>query len=455
MKSCATTWLVVFAVAASAAAAPSVVVDPELPYWKSRSADSVAEEIKANGYAEARIMCGGDLAALRDLTKAFDKAGVKTWLLVDLTAVPKSGLPDGWEAWKMKLRKLREGGPEYLCPNNPAYLEWRRKQLASALQEQPFLGVDFTGAFFPSENSPEDESCGCFCKSCIAAFKKMCKGVTGPPDFENPDSSNYWKTNTALYEKWVGFRAASIVGAVDAIVNGEDGIRKKCPGVKIAVWCPGAADPQVLKRLRENMAVDAAALVNRVKPDALVVKTDRSDWVKPDLSAGYSTGYKHIVEAIHEIATDMPVMLQTDIGSTQDSRRTRLWMGDMAKRAREAGFADVVFDEYSLGDYIYTEPPILLKAALGEGKIRLVFNKRLDSAAASNIGHYSLTSGQIDYAGPDGNVVVLSVSGTSSGLTVRVSGLSDDETARKFHDKPACAMDREVSMTVDGASPSQ
>lgn len=429
--------LLVLALAASAAAAPSVVVNPELPYWKGRSVESIAEEIKANGYSEVRLACSGDPAALRDLTKAFHSAEIKTWLLVDLTAMPSSGLPNGWEAWKMKLRKpSKEGARDYLCPNNAAYVDWRRKQLVSALSEQPFLGVDLSGAFFPSENGPEDEGYGCFCDSCLAAFKKMYPDSTGPPDFENSDSPRYWKTDATLYEKWGGFRVASIVGVVDALVIGEDGIRKKCPGVKIAVWHPGAADPQAVKR---------------VKPDVLVIETNRSDWTKPDLSAGYPTGYKHIVDAIHEIAAGVPVMLQTDIGSIQDSRRTRLWMNDCAKRAQGAGFADVVFHEYSLGDYVYSEPLTLLKAVLDEGKIRLVFNKRLDSAAASNIGNYSLTSGQVDYARPDGNTVLLSVSGASPGLTIRVSGLSDDEAARKFHDRPARSMDRAASMVVKEA----
>ena len=78
-----------------------------------------------------------------------------------------------------------------------------------------------------------------------------------------------------------------------------------------------------------------------------------------------------------------------------------------------------------------------------------MFNKRVETASAASLGNYSVSSGQIDYAKVDGNVVTLSVSGVAGTVTLTVSGISDDEPARRFHDKPACTMTESASVTVE------
>ena len=436
--------------AAGANANRGVVVDPTYAYYKGRSAESIVEEIKANGYDEIHLACADGSAIDGELVSAFADAGVKVWMLATVNSARSTdNLPEGWEQWRMKLRRPETSGDFiYLCPNNPAYREWKRQNLVTALAKHPFHGVDLSGSFFPGRLGPESEDYGCLCGSCAAGFKRMYPDVAGPPDFDDPQSGCYWTTDKMLYEKWVGFRVSSIVNFLDDLVNGEDGVREKCPRVKVATWSLGIDSPEPLGKLREWKALDAAAIVKRVRPDVHVVQTDRSDWTKPSLPGSYPVKYKPVAEPIREASPLTPLVLQTDIGSEDNARKTRAWMQDVEKSANDAGFTRVVYHEYSLGEYIYSEAPAVAAAIWMEGVIKLVFNKRVDSVSASNIGNYVLTSGHLDYAKVDGNVVRLSVSGASLPVEVVVSGVSDDEASRLFHDKPACVMERGVTVTV-------
>ncbi len=428
----------------------TVVVDPRLAYYKGRSARSIVEEIKVNGYDQVHLACPDESAIDGDLVTASADAGVKVWMTVTVNGVRSTaGLPEGWEQWRMRLRGPEDSGDFiYLCPNNPAYRQWKKLQVTTALSKYAFYGVDLSGSFFPGRGGPRSDDYGCLCNSCSAAFEKMYPGVGGPPDFDDPESTRYWKTDKLLYEKWVGFRVSSMVNFLDDLVNGKGGIREKCPLAKVATWSVGTGWAESLAEVREFCAMDAAATVKRVRPDKHVIRTDESDWKKPDLSATYPAKYAPIAGRIHEASPLVPLVLQTDIGSDSNVRRTRAWMEEVAKSADEAGFPGVLYDEYSLGDYIYTETPSVVTAAWVDNAIELVFSKRVDSVSASNIGNYTLTSGHVDYAKVDGNLVRLSISGVSPPADVVVSGVADDEASRLFHDRPACVMEAGASVAV-------
>lgn len=433
--------------ASAAHAARSVTIDPSFAYYKDRSVESIAEELKAGGFDDVRVV-----GAQPELAKALKESGAKVWLLTFMNgAYSTADLPKGWEAWKMKLRKaVAPDGFTYLCCNNPAYRAWKKKQIVAALKASPSLyGVDLCEAFFPAYSGPESDLYGCLCDQCAAAFKAMYPDAPGLPEFADTTSPRYWKTDKTLYEKWVGFRVSSVVGYLDEIVNGKEGIREACPDVKVATWSLGLDVPDQIERLREWEALDGAAIVKRVKPDAHVIQTDWPDWSKPDLSPKYPLKYKPVVDSIREVAPKLPISLQADIGSKDNMRRSRAWIDELERYVREIGCASTIHYEYTLGEYMYTDVPAIVRTEPEVGGLRLIFNKRLDSASACNLGNYSLSSGRIDYAKLDGNIVHLSISGAEEKPEVTVSAISDDEPRRFFHDKPACTMSESVRVNVE------
>lgn len=434
--------------APAADAGTAYVIDPTLAYYTGRSAESIVDELKANGCNEVYLSWIESTKESLELAKALKAGEIKVWMLVDLTAAP-SQPPAERASWLMKRTKQTEGQAQSYCPINAGYRAWRKKQIVTDLANGPFLGVVLAASGFPGEKGPAGDDYGCVCDSCAAAFVKMNPGVPGPPDFSDAASPRYYKTDTTLYDKWVGFRVSAIVGFLDELVSGEDGIRRKCPQAQIATWSIGLNDPDGPRLVRERFGLDAPAIVKRIKPDRHIVASAFTDWSNPDLPERYVKAYKPVLDSVREASPETPVFVLADIGSKENTRRTRSWMRDVDKLATETGFKGPVFRDYSLGDYIYTEPPSVVSATYQQDTIKLSFNKRLDSASAANLGNYSVTSGQIDYAKVDGSVVTLSASGITGAVTVTVSGISDDEAARRFHDKPACAMTQSMPLTVE------
>lgn len=443
--------LVLVACGAASCAPRSVTVDPQFPYYRDRSPESVVEEIKVNDYGDVRLACVNESGINGDLVKAFKAGEVRVWMLTFANGVYSTAdLPEGWESWRMKLRKdSQPGGFTYLCLNHPDYRAWKRKQLIEALTRHPFYGVDLAEAFIPAYNGPDSPLYGCLCDHCAAAFKRMYADVPGIPDFEDAESPHYWKTDATLYEKWVGFRVATVVEFLDELVNGKGGIREKCPDARICTWSLGLDAKEQLVKLREWEAIDGAAIVRRVKPDVHMVQTDWPDWIKENLKSDYVARYKPVIDSLRKESPETPLMMQMDIGSQKQMRRSREWIERAEAAAKKMGFESVTHYEYHLGEYIYTEVPRAVRATMEGDTVTVVFNKRLDSTQASNISSYSLNSGRVDFARVDGNLVRLTVSGMDPGTVLTISGLSDDESRRFFHDRPACMMSESQQIMVE------
>lgn len=408
-----------------------IQIDPSFPYYLNRSKESIAEEIKAQGYKAVSLY-----KADNDLAKVLKTKGILARYMVPANVgYPSNGdLPQGWEKWKMVLRNndLNSGGLVFLCENDPDFRKWKKQQIADALNKGGFAAVDIVEPYLPACGGPGDEYYGCLCDRCKAAFTRMYPEEKSIPEFDNANSPTYWKTDTALYKKWVDFRVATVVDFLNDIVNGPGGIREKCPGITVCTWSIGMVAENSVEKMREWEASDGAVICSKVHPDAHCIQTDWPDWVKQSLSSNYPMDYKPFIEAIRKVDPRIPLVMQTDIGSNPLMRRSREWIDAFEKAAKTAGFCQTLAYEYHIGLDMYTKAPKLVEARLGteKDKVTLVFDKRLDPSIASDLKSYSICSADISSAKVDGNLVTLSVRNVSRGDVITVLHCADDPSVR-------------------------
>lgn len=427
---------------------PSMMIDPAFRYYLDRSPESIKDELTANGYSEVRMICVNESGINDGLVRAFAGGGVKVWMMTFSNgSYSTADLPSGWEAWQMVLRRPYTGYT-FLCPNNANYRAWKKTQVTNALLAHPFYGIDMGEAFFPSYGGPSSDNYGCLCSCCANAFRAMYPGVAGPPDFENTSSPDYWQTNTALYQKWMDFRVASVNAFLDELINGAGGIRQRCPKARVTTNSLGLNTSNQLAKLREYYGFDAAAIVQTARPDIHGIQTDWPDWIQAGLPSSYVTGYRPVFDSIRAVSPHTPVILSTDVGSQTQMRRTRSWLSQLEQYSKAMGLRSVTSYEYHLGKYIYTEKPRVVSAKWDAGKIKLIFQKRLDPVSSTALANYSPDAGTVSAASLDGNIVKLTVSGASAHPVVTVSNISDDESRRFYHDYPACVMTSSQQVTV-------
>ena len=315
--------------------ARSIQLDPAFAYYQGRSPENIAAEVKADGYGCVRYAVTAESAINVKLVEALHKAGVAVWYTTFGNGTYSTAdFPAGWEEWRMRLKgkKAEEAAPgfTYLCMNDPEYRRWKKGQVLKTLKRVPFDGFEIAEPFWPAFQGPDSPFYGCLCDHCRRLF--------GPtmPDFD--------KRNTPVYQKWVDFRVKSVVSFHEEILSQ---VRKDFPQVKIAVW--GIADdvPNPVQTIREWEGIDGALLVKTLKPDLFVIQTDWPDWSKPDLPADYPLKYKPFVDAVRSVS-EVPIILQADIGSFKNCRRGADWMAECEVAAKKAGMIGITCYEYHL-----------------------------------------------------------------------------------------------------------
>ena len=428
--------------------AKSIQLDPGFAYYQDRSPESIASEVKVNGYGCVRLAITRDSAADPKLVEAFHKAGLAVWYTTFANGVYSTGdLPAGWEKWKMRLRddKASAGGFTYLCLNNSEYREWKKKQVVETLKRIPFDGFEMAEPFWPAYKGPESPLYGCLCSSCRSAFFRTYPEEADIPSFTDEKSPSYYTKNRELYAKWVEFRVGSVASFQDNIINGPGGVRENCPGVKAAVW--GIADdvPDPVQTVREWEGIDGALVVKTVHPDLYVLQTDWPDWSKPKLPASYPLRYKPFVDAIRAVSK-VSIIMQADVGSWENCRRGSEWMRKCEEAARKAGMIGITAYEYHLTTDIYEAPPRLVAASGAGDTITLTLTKRLDAGKAAQTENYTVKPGSLLAAKADGNLVKLTVEGRPSEVTAR--NLADDPARRLFKGYPAAVMTTDETAAV-------
>ncbi|MCL6519475.1 MAG: hypothetical protein K6T99_06545 [Armatimonadetes bacterium] len=430
--------------------AKSIQIDPNFSYYMDRSPESIALEIKANGFSAVRLIVTNDNNVNPKLIEEFHKAGIAVWYETwGNGTYAFASLPPGSEKWQMKLKSKKANeaaaGFVYLCMNNPEYRKWKKEQVVKTLKHIPFDGFEIAETFWPAVNGPESDYYGCLCDHCKAAFLKMYPEEKSIPDFFDKKSPNYYKTNSNLYKKWVSFRCQSIASFQDFIINSPGGVRNTRPNIKVAAW--GIADdiPNPVETLREWEGSDGPLIVTTVRPDIYVIQTDWPDWSNPNLPADYPLKYKPFVDAVRKVS-GVPIIMQTDVGSKEMCRRGYEWMHKCEASAKEAGMLGITAYEYHLNLDIYKLEPRPLYAIGKKNLITIVFNKRLDPKKASCIENFVVTPCKINDIEVDGNIVHLKVKGKPNVVAVR--NLADDYSKRFFKNYPAVAMSAEVKIPV-------
>lgn len=427
----------------------SIQVDPSYAYYRDRSAQSVAAELKVNGFACVRYLVTSEQRIHTAFVAACRQLGLRVCYgtFGNGSYAPRD-LPAGWEAWRMRLRdpSARPPGYTYLCLNHPEYRRWKKAQIVQTLRRVPFDGLEIVESFWPAFRGPESSLYGCLCDHCVAAFRREFPDAPAAPNFTDPANRDHFQTNRALYARWVEFRARSMAGFLDELINGPEGVRRHFPKLPVAIWGLAADVPAPVATLREWEGVDGALLVSTVRPDLYVLQTDWPDWMKPDLPPDYPLRYKPFVEAIRATGSRVPIQLQTDIGSAENCRRSRDWLRACEAAARRAGMSGVTAYEYHLSRDLYDAPPRPVTATGRSNVITLVFNKRLDAAPASDLTHYRANAGHILSAKVDGNLVELAVSARPDSVTVH--GLADDPTRRLLKNYPPATMPGPVTIAV-------
>lgn len=413
-------------------AGPSIQIDPTFPYYLDRSADSIAEEIWANGYRIAHYFVTNELSVNGDLIEALHRRGIAVWaLVVGNGSYAVDGWPDGWQDWQMQLLKPVDfGGFHMFSPFSAAYVDFKKGLLARLVAAHPFDGVEIAEPYFPDWNGLTTGTYGDVGPFAQAAFRRA-YGLD-IPDFTDPSAPTYYKTDTARYAKWVQLRVDAVNGYLDEIVNGARGVRATRPDILVGTWSLGIdGGPDSVALEREYQGLDAGRMVAKVRPDVHFLQTNYPDWLKPDLPPDYVRTYQPFVDQIRAARPQVPIGVQTDIGSQLPMARDDAWLREFAATVKAMGLATWTAYEYHIGGYMYVDPPVPTSARLAtRGSIEVIFSKRIDPGSAKRPGSFALLPGGSvvapDAVTVDGNRVTLATGRPPAGdLRVAVKNVTD------------------------------
>lgn len=410
---------------------PGAEVDPGFGYYADRSAESIASEIRANGYKHVHYVVTNDADIRLDLIKAFHKEGLPVWYLTFCHVAYSTGdFPMGWQEWKMALRNSSGNDFTRLCMNNPGYIAFKRSRIADSMKRYPFDGVELVEPFWPDAPGPSSDTYGCLCIHCQTAFLKDHPEEAGIPEFTDSASPRWYKSNPDLYRKWMDSRTKGITRFLSAALDGPGGVRRQRPKVLTMVWSLAQDSPGAVAMLREAQGNDAGEMARSVRPTAVCLQTNWMDWSRRDLPPDYLKQYAPFVAHLRALSPGMEFTMQVDMGSLAPSRQTYAWLKTADATARKLGARGTVNYEYFITKSMYDDAPRLVWARPKTGGVTLVFQKRVDAGRAGDASNYHVTgpAGEVlivTKARPDGNMIHLSVKGLKPG---RRYGVRVDQT---------------------------
>jgi hypothetical protein len=393
----------------------SIQIDPVFPYYKDRSEQSIVDELELAGYRSVHYFVTDENKVNGKLIERLHARGFMVWATVlgNGTYITDH-LPKDWPDWQMTLLKPVNDGYFRLSPFSYRYVEWKKQALAVLVKTHAFDGLEIAEPYFPEWNGISSGVYGDVGPYARAAFKQQYGSEI--PDFKHRTSPYYYRKNTAVYRQWIELRVSTVNRFLNELINGHGGVREVRPGIKIATWSLGVdAGADSVEKVREFQGLDAAAMISFVRPDLHVIQTHWPDWMRWRLPADYIKHYEPFAAQIRAMHPELPLSVQTDIGSLRPMRRSRSWLDTFANHTQQLGYQTWTAYEYHLGAYMYDEKPVL-KCIKRQGSDRLLlqFQKRLDPAEAEISSHYqiirngtTLTHVEIKVLTVDGSNVLL------------------------------------------------
>lgn len=424
--------------------ARTVQIDTGMAYYRGRSTESIAAEIRVNGFDGVYYYVMDDRSVVPGLIAELQRQNLAVALMTLPNLVYWSEsqladrLPGDYRNYLMHFTGPDMDKYRFIGFVYPEYNAWYKNLLTGILRRHNFDGFTFAEIMYPIYNGPERTPP--FYGDVSPGFQQAFKTATGRaafPNFTDPADPNYFKTNTELYRDLVEYRIRTINDFYDDIVNGPGGAREVAPNIAFATWTLGINIPGGVEKLREWEGNDIAAMIRQVKPDLHFIQTHAPDWCNPALPADYPRLYQPFFDAIRAADPEVRIAMQTDIGSLPAMRRSPAWVETFYQACRDAGVDSTTYYEFSLRDAVYASPPTLREIRLKGQSLQLIFDQRLGRESADRMIGRQLTSGPdrftVRAAKADGNLLNLTLDllpRPGRQLAVPVGGLADDPAVR-------------------------
>ena len=420
--------------------AKSVQIDPSMRYYHNRSLESIASEIRVNGFNAVYCFAMSDTAIPTGLVEKLHEQGLAAalmtlpslvyWSEADLAAK----LPPQWRDWLIQFTDDRMKEYRFIGFIHPEYNAWYKPYLVNMLKTHNFDGFTFAEIMYPIYDGPEREQplYGDISPAFQEAFKKA-TGNSDFPNFTDPASPNYFRNNTDLYRQLVEYRIKTINDFYNDIINGPDGVREHLPDITFATWTLGINIPNGVEKLREWEGNDIAGMITSVRPDIHFIQTHAPDWLNPDLPGDYVKGYKQFFDAIRNTDPNIKIGLQTDVGSRGTMRRNPEWMQQFYNSCLAEGVNTTTYYEFSLRWEIFNSPPELKEVRIAGDELWLVFDQYLDATAAETAANNLSASCDIISAITDGNLIRMKLNPmpkTGDTFTINIEGIADNPSVR-------------------------
>ena len=422
----------------------TVQIDTAFPYYHNRSNESIASELRVNGFDGVYYYTGTDTGLRPGLVGEMQrqKLGVGLMTLPSLVywseAQLAERLPAGWRDWLIEFTGSGMDIYRFIGFVYPEYNAWYKNYLNRMLLRHRFDAFTFAEIMYPIYDGPEKNPpfYGDVSPGFQAAFKRATGSETFP-NFTDPADPDYFRTNTGLYRQLVEYRVRTIDDFYDDIINGPGGAREAAPGILFATWTLGINIPDGVAKLREWEGNDIVAMIRRVKPDLHFIQTHAPDWANPALPGDYPLAYQPFFDAVRTANPDVKIGMQADLGSLGPSRRDPAWQKQFYDACRKAGVDTTTYYEFGLRWEIYSQPPRLCEIRRDGDTLLLVFDQRLNAESAMLMKGRELRGKDRSYRIAecrwDGNLLRLkpdALPAAGEELTVPVGGVADDPAVR-------------------------
>lgn len=425
--------------------ARTVEICPNYPMYKERSAKSIADEIVVNGFKGVYYFVTSEKDINNNIIEALHARDIPVAMLIIASGayLPDNERPANWENWKMMYTKGGNAFNSYKFMSfvYKDYAKWMKKRVVRLIKTYDFDGFTFAEVMYPIYDGLEKNPV--IYADISPGFQNAFKEETGNtdfPEFEDKNDPNYYKKRTKLYKDLVNFRIKTINDFYNGVVNGPGGVREQCPGKFVATWTLGVYDSgrfsDPVRKLREWEGDDIPSMISQVKPDMHFIQTHYPDWMS-SMNGDYIKHYRPFFNTIRNTVANIPIGVQTDIGSFEWCRKSTQWLNLFYKTCKQMNISSTTYYEFSIRWEIYKMPPDLREVkAINDTILELSFDQRVAKNYCENLvlgrkfiigdngKEYTVQSAEVD-----GNLLKIVLDNKIKKLrkiTVRLGGIKDD-----------------------------